>query len=275
MAQTVKTPLLVEIPFFPGFYGSDLSDSLDREEEQWIEYEAAHRQEEEGIPPELRLDEEELGELVFKHMDYGCAHRSLAKDYAATLDYVATDRLGFKTGITFESMSSPREYNFATDRLFVHMPRATIARLFRESRKEDHATLLSVIKERHTSRSGFISFYRAELREWLSKPLSQWDHNELGTLFLAAVRREEADAGVDRRDFYEGWEADIRENMNEDFDRAFENGMNWTGLEADVKELRAEKEEDLRRLDPDYVAPPVRCPATLDLFRDYGAEVRP
>lgn len=90
-------------------------------------------------------------------------------------------------GATFDEMVSPREYNFGTDRVFAHIPVTAIRRMFRLSRAEKHATLAEIIARRFTSRDGFSSFYPSDLASWLSRPVTDWDHNELGTLLDAVL----------------------------------------------------------------------------------------
>ena len=56
----------------------------------------------------------------------------------------------------FESLESPREYNFTTDRIFVDIPANEVRRMLAEV---DSETLSRVAAERHTSRPGFLSYY--------------------------------------------------------------------------------------------------------------------
>lgn len=88
-----------------------------------------------------------------------------------------TDLFGFPTEMVFEEMTSPREYNFETDRIFVQIPHHVLQRIFDLT---DTLELKASFARRFTSRSGFWSFYDPVIPE---KPLEDWDHNELGTLF--------------------------------------------------------------------------------------------
>jgi hypothetical protein len=82
----------------------------------------------------------------------------------------------------FESLSSPREYNFTTDRIFVEVSREDIKKVFDQV---DRAALDAKAAEMFTSRSGFISFYSPKVSSWGS--LDEWDHNHLLCLFSALV----------------------------------------------------------------------------------------
>ncbi len=109
--------------------------------------------------------------------------------------------------------------------------------LFRKSKAEEHATLAQVIKERFTSRDGFLSGYRNELDSWLAKPLRDWDHNELGTLLIAAMRLANVDPeeSETRNALYEATCGD------EGAYQAWESCVDWPKFEAKRQEARAEK----------------------------------
>lgn len=89
----------------------------------------------------------------------------------------------------FESMSSPRFYNFETDRIFVLLTRANMTRLWRGT---DRGIFEKACRDRFTSRSGFISSYAPDWRAW--GRLSSWDHNQVGTLVQAFAETEQGGA---------------------------------------------------------------------------------
>lgn len=85
----------------------------------------------------------------------------------------------------FDSVTSPREYNFETDRVFAQISASWACGMLAVSSYNKHAELNRVILERFTSRSGFISNYSNDIKSWLARPVTEWDSNELGTLFIA------------------------------------------------------------------------------------------
>jgi hypothetical protein len=89
----------------------------------------------------------------------------------------------FEIALTFESLQSPRFYNFETDRVFAEIDLKEVRRLFKETPRE---IFDAVIEEEFTSRSGFISSYPNTLDEWPVIP--EWDHNHIGALIKAHVR---------------------------------------------------------------------------------------
>jgi hypothetical protein len=250
----VAKPILlsVNIPF-SGFYGSLWSDLIDHDYESWVE--GASERENEDTPEPLRLDDSELADCLFWAMDYSAAYQEIAKDYSAAYNDWASEEIGFPLRMTFEEMTSPREYNFATDRIFCHIPLSVVRRLFAISRKEGHSRLADMIKRRFTSYSGFISGYSNTLHDWLSKPLQDWDHNELGTLLLAVVGEPDDDLTIYYRLADNSWQY-------------FETAVDWKRFETRVQEARDVKAAEWKAENPDsdIPEPPYRCHLTPDLF---------
>lgn len=109
-----------------------------------------------------------------------------ALGYAQAYVEAFIDEFDALQGAKFESMSSPREYNFETDRIFIEMNGETFARVLRHT---DQQIFERVCHERFTSRSGFSSFYSNEWQEW--GKASTWDHNQIGALIQAYVETEQ------------------------------------------------------------------------------------
>ena len=262
--MTAPRKLTVNIPF-DGFYNSLYSDAVDREEEQFAEYHTEERSEREKDyeaywPEALRLNAREYGEILFDVTDYSAAYANIARDYAAAFDHVAGATFGFSVKAqrqrynyetkdfepeeyrrqsiraTFESMDSPREYNFATDRIYIDVPVSVIRELFKRSKAEKHVTLATVIRERFTSYDGFIAGYSNRLPDWLSKPLADWDHNELGTLIIAAFRLAGMGDDEFRSDLY-----DATCGSGDGAHSAWDSAVDWPSFERKRMESRAEK----------------------------------
>lgn len=105
-----------------------------------------------------------------------------AKDYAT--EFAVANKL---QGLQFDEVSSPREYNFQTDRIFVTIPTAEVVRLLAGC---DREALKAAIHDRFTSRSGFISFYSNKLEDWPDS-VEQWDCNQVGTLIETVCQFDE------------------------------------------------------------------------------------
>ena len=203
--------LIINIPF-AGFYNSWYSGELDAVQERFVEYEVEKNP---GLDPDIPNN------ALWHCADYGKAYDHIARAYVDQFNQHLIDEYELDLGLKFESMQSPREYNFETDRIFCEISEENVRKL--RSVVSDPA-LRQAIKERFTSRSGFISSYPNNLEDW--PPLEQWDHNELGTLLVALL------------DDDEDWAWKIWERMQDRnvFDVAFDNCVNWEVYDGFVKE---------------------------------------
>ena len=109
--------------------------------------------------------------------------RDVQKEYAKK--YTEAFAQEFKIALQFETMVSPREYNFTTDRIFAHIDSSEAARLLA---LVDPETLADTVRQTFTSRSGFSSFYNPDVTTW--GEISTWDHNQIGTLLQAYAGEE-------------------------------------------------------------------------------------
>lgn len=312
--------LTVNLPF-SGFYGSEYSEAVDHAESSWAEYHAdensgaTHDDYESAWPAPLRLSDD-LGDILYRHADYSAAYHAIARDYVAAFDDLAGEAFGMtrpakrrvwrdgamaletyqadSIGMTFESMDSPREYNFATDRVYGLIPLKVMRELFRRSKAEKHVTLAAVVADRFTSYDGFISSYRSHLGDWLAEAgrLQDWDHNQLGTLLIAGLRM----AGVDLASDETRWSLYESTIGDEGADTAWSNCVDWAAFDSARLEARAEKLADWLEEDPDAAKAWIyengerasalaaaessinldlgtvetRCTETLDLFAEAG-----
>lgn len=228
--------VIINLPFFPGFYESMLSGTVDNAEEREAENSAEKEESKEYYPEtyqpeELRLDSSDYAGILFDCMNYSAAYQAMAADYCDAFDNWAADNLETPRGtFKFESMDSPREYNFRTDRVYVTAPLAVMEK-FRAA--VDVEKLREEVESRHKSRSGFISFYSDDVDSWLEKPLDEFDHNELGTL-LCATMAPHIDGESDFN-----WElcAPLFESDYEYVDQH----CDWDKFAEKARELRAEK----------------------------------
>lgn len=216
----------IQLPF-SGFYHSMWCS--DNEDEQYVDYEATERQKEDGIPEAEWLTKDEYADILmdcWKNEEYEAA---ICIEYVNQFNDWADGKIDFNLGLTYETMVSPKFYNFETDRIFCWIPNETVEKLFEMSARDDHKALAEEIVEHCSSRSGFISFYSNALSEWLEKPVLEWDHNELKILL-------EAVTGFNRESEWE-----IYENWPDGLYHEWEKGVDWPKLEAMVAAKRAEK----------------------------------
>lgn len=203
--------MIINIPF-AGFYNSKYSSELDAVQERFVEYEVEKNP---GLDPDIPNN------ALWHCADYGKAYDYIARQYVDQFNQYLIDEYELDLDLKFESMTSPREYNFQTDRIFCEISEENVRKL--RSAVSDPA-LRQAIKQRFTSCDGFISSYPNNLEDW--PPLEQWDHNELGTLLVALL----SDA--------EDWDWKIWEVMQDRnvFDVAFDSCVNWEVYDSFVKE---------------------------------------
>jgi len=207
--------MLTTLPF-QGFYESWFSQAIDHEEELSIEY----------LAEEYKTTTQIIADALYKATDYRKAYLYVAEQYADYLnDYIKAE-YDLDLDLKFESLQSPREYNFTTDRIFCEISEENVRKL---RNAVSDPSLRQAIRDRFTSRSGFISSYDNDLDDW-SPDVTTWDHNEVGTLFVALLGE-----GGD-------FEWDIYESMSDHnvFDTAFDQAVDWKKFEEFVE---IEKEE--------------------------------
>lgn len=305
-----------KIPFC-GFYHSSLDQAIDHEIEN-VGYnrvqDGSNEGDESSYPAALRLSESDICDAFYASdvADFGSARLDMAKAYLEQFDSLVEDHLGESLGLTFESISSPRFYNFETDRLFAFISDSSIERLWKINESDGFKSLAKVIESRFTSRSGFISHYPNDLDSWRAKPLADYDHNEIETLLMAALESRGMWRGYSSKSdtvtaIQDEAEMDVIESFSSNGE--FDQYVNWAKHDSELAEKRVAKLEaledseaaeilhELRNMypdgftlvaaamdndyrarilaigeDPDHAAP--RCPLTLDIFDNVNQESR-
>lgn len=120
---------------------------------------------------------DDLVNYAMESVNWRAVYTAYAKEYTENF------ALHFGLDALFTELVSPREYNFETDAICAAISEDSLLKVFKEVKREE---LEAKIKERFTSRSGFISFYSNNINTWDEDPRN-WDHNEIGTLLLAYV----------------------------------------------------------------------------------------
>lgn len=176
---------------FPGFYNSVLSAEIDSQESYMAEH-MAEEPERDELPAGVTA--EQIAEHLGQCMDYAACHEAIAEAYISHMQCVIEQAQPRKIEITFEEMTSPKFYNLETDRLFATVALEDLEHMRATTKPK---TFAAVLTERHTSRSGFYSFYSNSPAVWNSKPLAEWDYNETGTLLVAWLQDNVPDLNND------------------------------------------------------------------------------
>jgi hypothetical protein len=223
MAKT----LIMQIPF-EGFYESRYSGEIDMIEEQ--ESQNLEESRDNGIEAST------YASALFDATNYAKVFKDVAKAYAESFNRIASKSLGIDLNLKFESLDSPREYNFVTDRIFVKVNVATVKALFDLSAKAGHSKLAFRIFEQFTSRDGFASFYSNDINVWLQRDVTEWDHNQIGTLLAALLSDFESDDGC-----ADSIEEAVCHDLCDKMYGIWEKAVNWSKFEAAIAEELAKQ----------------------------------
>lgn len=156
------------IPFFEGFYASNLDSIIDNELENICEYEC------EKLGREITTDD--LIVTSYGRIEIAKKWLQLYKDAVFNEHGIHLDSL------QFNGLQSPKYYNFSTDKLLVSITKKDLL-LLKKLAFQDKETLQKRINSMFKSCDGFISFYGDFVQGWKNKPFSEWDENEVSVLF--------------------------------------------------------------------------------------------
>ncbi len=177
---------------FDGFYESFISDDIDYQIGQQIEWDSDTF--------DLNESEEEIIKDNYLTVNTSYFYNQIAEDYTNFYIEILNRRLkGFELKATYKFFTSPREYNFSTDRIFIEIEENHAIDFIKYIIKNYKKELEEKIKQRFTSRDGFISFYKNSLDLW-PKDYSEWDFNQIGTCF-GLFDLEEEDINYSLREY--------------------------------------------------------------------------
>ena len=160
---------------FDGFYESFISDDIDHQIGQQIEWDTDIY--------DLNEDEQQILWDNYLSINRSYLYNQIAEDYTNFYIEILNRRLeGFTLKAKFNLLTSPREYNFETDRIFIDIERDHAIDFIKYIIKNYKKELEEKIKDRFTSRDGFWSHYKNGLDLW-TQDYSEWDHNQIGTCF--------------------------------------------------------------------------------------------
>ena len=160
---------------FDGFYNSYISSDIEHQIGQQIEWDSDMY--------DLNEDEQQVLEDSYLSVNRVSFYNEIAEHYTDLYIDALNERLeGFTLNAKFNLLTSPREYNFETDRIFIDIERDHAIDFIKYTIKNYKKELENKIKERFTSRSGFWSHYKNELDLW-TKDFKEWDCNMIGTCF--------------------------------------------------------------------------------------------
>ena len=160
---------------FDGFYNSYISSDIEHQIGQQIEWDTDIY--------DLNEDEQQILEDNYLNVNRSSFYNEIAKHYTDLYIDALNERLeGFRLNAKFKLLTSPREYNFETDRIFIDIEKDHAIDFIKYIIKNYKKELEEKIKQRFTSRDGFWSHYKNGLDLW-TQDYSEWDCNMIGTCF--------------------------------------------------------------------------------------------
>jgi hypothetical protein len=171
------------VPFM-GFYNSIHDSQLDFALESMFSDDRGH------VYPKL-LEE------AFDSVNWKACHDGYAKQFTEAFS------CHYRIDLKFKLLSSPKYYNFETDRIICEIDESEVLRLWSEI---DRDKLQEKIRKNFTSYDGFCSFYPNDLDRW-AEDVTEWDHNQLGALIACYIESHE--------DYREDWEVYLLDDLHE------------------------------------------------------------
>ena len=215
---------------FDGFYNSYISSDIEHQIGQQIEWDTDIF--------DLNEDEQQILFDNYLSVNRSSFYNEIAEHYTDLYIDALNERLeGFTLKAKFNLLTSPREYNFETDRIFIDIEKNHAIEFIKYIIKNYKKELENKIKERFTSRSGFWSHYKNGLDLW-TKDYSEWDHNQIGTCFELF--------DFDELNFYESLSETIMDNLGNTLGKDGIDLLDKKQKEKDKKELMNKQQLKLK-----------------------------
>ena len=216
---------------FDGFYESFISSDIEHQIGQQIEWDTDIY--------DLNVNEEKILWDSYLSVNRSYFYNQIAEDYTnfyiddlnAKLNYAYPD-YGFTLNAKFSFLTSPKEYNFETDRIFIDIEKNHAIDFIKYIIKHYKKELEEKIKQRFTSRSGYWSHYKNTLDSW-TQDYSEWDCNMIGTCF-ELFDLEEEDINYSLREYLS---ETIMNNLGNTLGKEGINLLDKKQKEKDKKEL--------------------------------------
>lgn len=177
--KTVSTWL----PVFTGFYesifdGSDLAIESETQlsiDEYKEYYEELHN---------AGISQDYFNDNIWGFINFSDCFKEASKSICNALPNL--DHAGIIKGVEFESLQSPKYYNFSTDSINCKITFDT--ELLTKYINDNLEAFTEYIKDRYTSRSGFISSYSNNVNDWLD--VNEYGEHEAGAVLQFVIYNE-------------------------------------------------------------------------------------
>ncbi len=218
------------LPVFPGFYYTQFGYESDLEKElDFLHYNGK-------LPYDyaknknldlIRFDEEVVNDIVWDCFDWHKYAESVAKECCVVIE----QNCPFIKKITYEKVQSPREYNFTNDSIncTIDLDKKAFRKWIYGHEKEVNRYL----DEHLTSRSGFISFYPNNFKDWeeMTNKFNVFEKPYYVGALLEAYFESEG---------FDSWT--LRDGCTGDIDASF--FINYSKVAEKLLEIAIEREEN-------------------------------
>lgn len=130
----------IELPF-QGFYESIYDMHIDNTIEYYLYA--------------LEGEQLEKAQDTFYMMEYDATRKAICKHYIKAYEQVFYDEFNIDLNLTFNSLTSPKFYNFESDRLFVNIDHEAFKQVINLL---DDEVIQKTLSEKYKTQSGFIVF---------------------------------------------------------------------------------------------------------------------
>lgn len=192
MSDLVK----IELPF-SGFYESIHDKEIDDAIEysfQIGDWRESNDDEETGMSDDK--EREIFDSIYMADVDW----KAIRSEYCENFVEAFGEEFGLH--LTFDEVTSPREYNFSTDRVFCKVPREEIDKI--RKAVEEHEGYPQWIKDRFTSYDGFWSFYSNDYKDevWTRETLDECQYRVIIEFWLDNICDSMGSEGWHMEEYY-------------------------------------------------------------------------
>lgn len=160
-------------------------------------YESIH---DDAVQRALEDHDEQTGESQAENFSFTAENlRKYVKSYLSRFE----SRLPSEDKFTSFRVTSPREYNFETDRVLAELHASTLRTIFAEIKSQEEQGFRQRVAGELESRSGFVPFYSADLDDWGNDP-AEWETAQLELMVRYYMEMAHGDE----------WEVSIVEEMS-------------------------------------------------------------
>ena len=139
------------LPVFNGFYNTLFEDILDNATDNAIEW----------------YNEDNKNSLNYDNFDFDfiTLQNEICKDAVSKIEEKLNE-IGINCSIKYDTLISPREYNFSNDSINIEINFKKFSRVI-EILEQNYNSFSQYTKEHYTSRDGFISNYSSYASDWM------------------------------------------------------------------------------------------------------------